>query len=112
MSLTLRLMFAFLLSLCLLATGREGVFVGFVSNPVGRGSVSGTVSVVQLGFVRDVTGKQGNGHRCYIPASRDSHQYQFLWRSKQKSSRKSGCARRVQPRRVVCAALAVVVVAT
>jgi hypothetical protein len=54
----LRLMLALLLPLCLLASGCEGVFVGFVSNPVGKLSVSGTVSVVQLGLVKDVTGEQ------------------------------------------------------
>lgn len=57
MSSPLRLTFNLLLPLCLLITGCEGVFVGFVSNPVGSVSVSGTVSVVQLGFVKDVTGK-------------------------------------------------------
>jgi hypothetical protein len=44
------------LALCLLLTGCGGVFVGFVSNPGGTMSASGTVVVVQLGFIRDPTG--------------------------------------------------------
>jgi len=58
MSSALRLMLALLLLLCLLAAGCEGAFGGFVSNPVGRVSVSGTTSVVQPGLVKDVTREQ------------------------------------------------------
>lgn len=57
MSSPLRLIVALLLTVCLQITGCEGVFVGFVSNPVGSVSVSGKVTVVQLGFVKEVTGK-------------------------------------------------------
>jgi hypothetical protein len=58
MSSALRLMLALLLPLYLLAAGCEGVFVGFFSYPVGRVSVSGTISVMQPGLVKDVTGEQ------------------------------------------------------
>jgi hypothetical protein len=45
------------LALSLLLAGCEGVFVvGFVSNPGGAVRVSGTVSIVQLGFVNDGSG--------------------------------------------------------
>ena len=58
MSSALRLMLALLLLLCLLAAGCERVFVGFFSYPVGRVSVSGTITVIQPGLVKDVTGEQ------------------------------------------------------
>lgn len=45
-----------LLALSLLLSGCSGVFVGFVSNPGGTMSVSGTVSIVQLGVITDPTG--------------------------------------------------------
>jgi hypothetical protein len=54
----LRLMLALLLLLCLLGAGCEGVFVGFVSNPVGRVSAVGTISVVLPGLLKDVTREQ------------------------------------------------------
>lgn len=54
----LRGMLAALLALCLLLAGCDAVFVGFVSNPGGRLSVSGTVSFVQSGFIQDVTGNR------------------------------------------------------
>jgi hypothetical protein len=50
------LLIAFL-GLCLLSAGCSGFyFVGFVSNPGGTRTVIGTVSIVNLGFVQDVTG--------------------------------------------------------
>jgi hypothetical protein len=58
MSSVIRLMLAPVLALYLPMAGCEAAFVGFVSNPGGRLSVSGTVSIVQLGFVKDVTGSQ------------------------------------------------------
>ena len=58
MSSALRLMLALLLLLCLLDAGCEGVFVGFFSYPVGRVSVSGTITVIQPGLVKDVTREQ------------------------------------------------------
>lgn len=45
-----------LVALCLLLTVRSSFFVGFVSNPGGPFSVSGTVSVVSFGFIQDPTG--------------------------------------------------------
>lgn len=42
---------------CLLFDGCGAYFVGFVSNPGGRKTISGTVSTVQLGFVQDITGE-------------------------------------------------------
>ena len=45
-----------LLALCLLLAGCSGVFIAFVSNPGGTSSASGTVSIVQLGFIQDPTG--------------------------------------------------------
>jgi hypothetical protein len=48
-----------LLNPCSLVAGLvTGVFVGFVSNPGGRPSVSGAVSVVLLGFIQDVKGNR------------------------------------------------------
>ena len=58
MSSVIRLMLAPVLALYLPIAGCEAAFVGFVSNPGGRLSVSGTVSVIQIGLVRDVTGSQ------------------------------------------------------
>ena len=58
MSSALRLMLALLLLLCLLAVGCEGVFGGFVSNPFGRVSAVGTISVVLPGLLKDVTREQ------------------------------------------------------
>jgi hypothetical protein len=84
MSSALRLMFMLLLPLCLVGTGCEGVFVGFVSNPIGRASVSGTVSVVQLGIVRDVTGETDQSHRCYVSQPGHRQHHHFLWRSAQR----------------------------
>ena len=46
-----------LLGLCFLCASCGGsFFIGFVSNPVGTQSISGTVSTVTFGFIQDVTG--------------------------------------------------------
>jgi len=111
MSLTLRLMFAFLLPLCLLATGCEGVFVGFVSNPIGRASVSGTVSVVQLGFVRDVTGKQVTVTAATFLNHGTATNISFCG-DQSRSPPINQVVRAEFSQGVLCAALAVVVVAT
>jgi hypothetical protein len=51
--------FIWLLWLCLLSTGCSGFYaVGFVSNPGGTSSVTGTVSLVNFGFIQDVSGVQ------------------------------------------------------
>jgi hypothetical protein len=42
---------------CLLFDGCAAYFVGFVSNPGGNQTISGTVSTVQLSFVQDITGE-------------------------------------------------------
>ncbi len=47
---------ALLLALCLPIAGCDAVFVGFVSNPGASHTVSGTVSIVQLNYLHDVTG--------------------------------------------------------
>jgi hypothetical protein len=53
------LSFIALLSLCFLSTACSGFYaVGFVSNPGGTNTISGTVSMVNLGFIQDVTGVQ------------------------------------------------------
>ena len=44
------------LGLCLVLADCSGFFIGFVSNPSGTTSVSGTVSVVHVGFIQDPTG--------------------------------------------------------
>jgi hypothetical protein len=109
MSPTLRLMFA---TLCLLAAGLRRSFRWFRFESIGMVSVRDAVSVVQLGFVRDVKGKQLKGDRRYIEP-RDRHHYQLLRRSKQKFSHEIRlCARAEFSPAVLCAALAVVVVAT
>ena len=43
-------------ALCFMLAGCSGFFVGFVSNPGGMKSVSGTVSIVNLGFIQDPMG--------------------------------------------------------
>ena len=43
-------------ALCLMLAGCSGFFVGFVSNPGGMRSLSGTVSIVNLGFIQDPMG--------------------------------------------------------
>jgi hypothetical protein len=57
MSCALRLMLALLLGHCITIAGCDAFFVGFVSNPGGSRTVSGTVSIVQLSFIHDVTGQ-------------------------------------------------------
>lgn len=42
---------------CLLLEGCGAYFVGFVSNPGGSQTISGTVSTVQLSCIRDITGE-------------------------------------------------------
>jgi len=42
---------------CCLFEGCGTYFVGFVSNPGGSQTISGTVSTVQLSFIRDITGE-------------------------------------------------------
>ena len=44
------------LVLCVLLGGCSGFFVGFVSNQTGTVHVTGTVTIVQFGFVQDPTG--------------------------------------------------------
>ena len=56
MSFALRQMLALLLIQTLTTAGCDAFFVGFVSNPGGAQTVSGTVSIVQTSFVHDVTG--------------------------------------------------------
>ena len=46
-----------LLLTCVLFEACGAYFVGFVSNPGGLQTISGTVSVVQLSSVRDITGE-------------------------------------------------------
>lgn len=48
---------ALLFLACTLSEGCGSYFVGFVSNPGGSQTISGTVSGVQLGSLRDVTGE-------------------------------------------------------
>jgi hypothetical protein len=45
-----------LVALCLLLAGCGSFLVGFVSNPGGPFSVSGTVTIVSFGFIQDPTG--------------------------------------------------------
>jgi len=52
-----RLTLVLLLAQSLMTAGCDAFFVGFVSNPGGTKTVSGTVSIVQLSFVHDITGK-------------------------------------------------------
>jgi len=56
MSSASHLAFALLLLTCTLSEGCGAYFVGFVSNPGGSQTIGGTVSVVQLSSIRDVTG--------------------------------------------------------
>lgn len=42
---------------CFLFEGCGAYFVGFVSNPGGSQTISGTVSTVQLSFIQDITGE-------------------------------------------------------
>ena len=53
----LRLSLTLVLVLCALLAGCGAVFIGFVSNPGGAHTVSGTVSIVQLSFIHDGTGQ-------------------------------------------------------
>jgi hypothetical protein len=46
-----------LLLMCALLEGCGASFVGFVSNPGGSQTISGTVSAVQLSYILDVTGE-------------------------------------------------------
>jgi len=57
MSSASRVVLALLLLPCALFEGCGTSFVGFVSNPGGRQTISGAVSSVQLGSVLDVTGQ-------------------------------------------------------
>jgi len=58
MSSVRHLAFSFLLLPCVLLEGCGAYFVGFVSNPGGSQTISGTVSIVEVSFVRDVTGQE------------------------------------------------------
>ena len=57
MSWALRLVLTLLLAQSIATAGCDAFFVGFVSNPGGSRTVSGTVSIVQLSFIHDVTGQ-------------------------------------------------------
>src|SRR5438093_6035104 len=48
----MRLLLVHLLSVSLLFIGCDAFFIGFVSNPGGTMSVSGTVTIVQLGSIQ------------------------------------------------------------
>jgi hypothetical protein len=52
-----QLALALVLFPCLLFEGCGAYFVGFVSNPGGNQTISGTISTVQLSFVQDITGE-------------------------------------------------------
>jgi hypothetical protein len=56
MEVVMRFLLAQMLAVCLLLPGCGAFFVGFVSNPGGTVSVSGTVTVVFFGFIQDPTG--------------------------------------------------------